>query len=113
MHARVGLILALGVLASASAPVAWAADPVVAVAALPIDQASAALKELPTGEYKMVFVHPYTCCPVEVCFCLPCGCYDVKCGSGCCAKKLVFNYPGLKDDVVIKFKKDGSVAVKD
>lgn len=81
--------------------------------ALTVDAAKGALGTLPPGEYRMVFIHPYTCCPVEVCFCLPCGCYEVQCGGGCCATKLVFNYPGFFNDVVIRFKKDGTVAVKD
>jgi hypothetical protein len=99
--------LALGLVAGSAT-----AAPAEAPVALTVGDAVSSLNGLKPGEYKMVFVHPYTCCPVEVCFCLPCGCYDVKCG-GCCATKLVFNYKGMKNDVVIKFTKDGCVAVKD
>lgn len=79
---------------------------------LTIDAAKDVLKDMGPGEYKITFLHPETCCPVDVCFCLPCGCYELDCG-GCCATKLIFKYPGLCNDVVLKFKKDGSVAVKD
>lgn len=70
------------------------------------------LADLPAGQHVLVFVHPYTCCPVEVCVCLPCGCKTVSCEKGLCAKKLRFAYKGLCNDVVIKFNKDGSVSVK-
>lgn len=82
-----------------------------AVQAMTFAEACCALKCLPPGEHRICFIHPYTCCPVEVCFCLPCGCYELCCKDGCFAKKLVFKYPGLCNDVVIKFKKNGDVAV--
>jgi hypothetical protein len=82
------------------------------VTAFTFDEACCALKTLPAGEHKITFIHPYTCCPVEVCFCLPCGCYELICKDGCIgAKRLVFKYPGLCKKVVIKFKKDGTVVV--
>lgn len=84
--------------------------PVMAPAPLTVGQAVCALKELCPGKYEMCFIHPYTCCPVKVCFCLPCGCYDLKCKE-CFGTKLVFDYDG-GPDVVIKFKKNGDVVVK-
>lgn len=72
-----------------------------------------ALKCLPPGQHRVTFIHPYTCCPVDVCFCLPCGCYKVECGKGLCAEKLRFDVKGMFNDVVIKFTKDGGVKVND
>ena len=71
------------------------------------------LNELPPGLHQITVIHPHTCCPVTICFCLPCGCYDVVCGKGLCATKLRFKYPGLCNDIVIKFRKNGDVIVKD
>ena len=82
------------------------------VHAFTFDEACCALKTLPPGQHTVLFIHPYTCCPVEVCFCLPCGCYELVCKDGCIGgKRLVFKYKGLGNDVVIKFKKDGTVVV--
>lgn len=83
------------------------------VQALTLHDAKSALCNLPPGGHQVTFIHPYTCCPVTVCFCLPCGCYNVECGGGLCAEKLRFSYPGLFNDVVIKFNKNGSVSVND
>lgn len=62
------------------------------------------------GTHRVTLIHPKTCCPVDVCFELPCG----------CAKKVTANkhsiritYPGLLNDVVIRFKHDGGVSVRD
>ena len=60
------------------------------------------------GHYEVVVLHPVTCCPVKVCFTLPCACPRVKVHS----KSLVFSY-GLCDKVAIRFRHDGSVTVKD
>lgn len=79
--------------------------------AFTLQQACCSLTNLPPGQHQITFIHPYTCCPVTVCFCLPCGCYRLECGDGLCAEKLTFSYPGLFNDVVIKFKKNGSVVV--
>jgi hypothetical protein len=61
------------------------------------------------GTYRVTLIHPKTCCPVDVCFTLPCG----------CAKKITTTkytmrivYPGLFNDVVIRFRLDGSVSVR-
>ena len=77
---------------------------------LTVGQATAALRHLEPGKYAIHFIHPYTCCPVCVKFCLPCGCYDLKCKE-CFGTRLKFKYPGLGNDVVIRFKKNGDVAV--
>ena len=60
------------------------------------------------GHYEVVVLHPVTCCPVKLCFTLPCACPKVKVH----AKSLVFSY-GLFDKVAIHFHHDGSVTVKD
>ncbi len=60
------------------------------------------------GHYEVVLLNPETCCPVKVCFTLPCGCPKVRVHD----KSLVFHY-GLLDNVSIRFRHDGSVAVKD
>src|SRR5947209_15674380 len=60
------------------------------------------------GHYEVVLLNPETCCPVKVCFTLPCGCPKVKVHD----KSLVFHY-GLLDNVAIRFHHDGSVTVKD
>lgn len=118
MRFVVALMLGAGLLA-ARAQAAQAAEVsqevVVAkeITALMLKDAACALNNLPPGKHEVTFIHPYTCCPVTVCFCLPCGCYKVDCGDGLCAEKLRFNYPGLFNDVVIKFKKNGTVVVND
>lgn len=61
------------------------------------------------GHYEVVLLHPVTCCPVKVCFTLPCGC---PCKVKVHAKSLVFSY-GLFDRVAIRFHHDGSVTVRD
>lgn len=105
--ALVAVVLALPMAVQAQeTPVA-----VEAPTAMTFEQACCALKCLPPGEHRICFIHPFTCCPVEVCFCLPCGCYEVICKDGCHVKKLTFKYKGLCNDVVIKFKKNGTVAV--
>jgi hypothetical protein len=59
------------------------------------------------GNYEVVFVHPVTCCPVKVCFTLPCGCPKVKISK----RMIVFDY-GRHHVVRIRFKLlGGGVAV--
>jgi len=60
------------------------------------------------GRYEVVLLNPETCCPVKVCFCLPCGCPKVRVHE----KSLVFHY-ALLDNIAIRFHHDGSVTVKD
>lgn len=103
-----GLVVALSMFAVEPAK-AQVADQ---LAAIPLGQAPVALTGLSAGLHEFVFIHPYTCCPVKVCVCLPCGCYDIYCKE-CFGTKLKFDYPGLFGDVVIKFHKDGTVSVKD
>lgn len=57
------------------------------------------------GTHKVTFIHPYTCCPVDVCFTLPCGCPKVICKKN----ELEFSY-GRKE-VEIRFYKCGDVKV--
>jgi hypothetical protein len=49
------------------------------------------------GKYEVVFIHPVSCCPVKVCFDLPCGCPKVRCGK----RYLEFDYG--RHSVVIRF----------
>ena len=49
------------------------------------------------GKYEVVFIHPVSCCPVCVCFDLPCGCPKVRCGK----RYLEFDYG--RHSVVIRF----------
>ncbi len=59
------------------------------------------------GKYEVVFVHPVTCCPVKVCFTLPCGCPTVRVHK----RMLTFDY-GRHHVVRIRFKLlGGGVAV--
>lgn len=55
-----------------------------------------AFKPLP-GKYEVVFIHPVTCCPVCVCFELPCGCPKVHVGK----RYLEFDYG--RHSVTIRF----------
>lgn len=92
-------------------------EAVPAVTALTVDDVccGGALNNLSPGLHEFTFIHPYTCCPVTVCVdvpCVPCACYEVDCGKGLCGYKIRLDYPGLKNDVVIKFKKGGDVVVK-
>ena len=119
-----GLILTLGVSTSApvdEVPIAVPLAPgeFIVVESQPITAITLdavccgrALDYLCAGQHRITFIHPYTCCPVDVCFCLPCDCYCVRCGKGLCAKKIRFNIPGHFNDVVIKFHKRGGVSVK-
>lgn len=87
--------------------------PAPAIVPMTLDEACCTLKELKPGTYTILFQHPITCCPIEVCIDLPCGCYELECGKGLFgAKRLKFKYPGLCNDVVVKFKKDGTAVVK-
>ena len=95
------------------------AEPIV-VAPGPVQTAGAVVVRPPTleefacsfhpapGHYEVVVMNPETCCPAKVCFTLPCGCPTVRVHD----KSLVFHY-GLLDNVSIRFRHDGSVAVKD
>jgi hypothetical protein len=58
------------------------------------------------GMHKVMLIHPYTCCPVEVCFTLPCGCPKVKCNK----HELEFDYG--REEVEIRFYRNGEVKVK-
>jgi len=58
------------------------------------------------GRYEVVLLHPKTCCPVKVCFELPCGC---PCKVRWTRHVLEFDYP--KAYVRIRFYHDGDVKV--
>ena len=62
------------------------------------------------GTYRVTLIHPKTCCPVDVCFTLPCGCAR-KITTTKYTMRIV--YPGLFNDVVIRFRLDGTVSVRD
>jgi len=57
------------------------------------------------GDYEIVFIHPGSCCPVKVCFTLPCGCPKVRVHK----RELVFDYG--REEVVIRFQLFGKVKV--
>lgn len=40
------------------------------------------------GSYSVCLIHPTKCCPVNVCFTLPCGCPQVR----VCKRDLIFDY---------------------
>lgn len=72
-----------------------------------IDEFAASFKPLP-GRYEVLLIHPKKCCPVKVCFTLPCGC--------CCKMKVSkhairFVYK-CRRDVVIRFMLCGKVWVR-
>ena len=114
MQRRILSVLCVSIaMVLALAPIATADEVAVEAKPMTLSEAVASLGNLEPGEHKMVFMHPYTCCPVEVCFCLPCGCYCVKCEQGLCGQRLRFKYPGLFNDVVLKFKNGGKVKVRD
>jgi hypothetical protein len=60
------------------------------------------------GKFEVTLIHPKTCCPVTVCFCLPC---KEACKVTANKHALRFSYKGK--DVVIRFKHDGTVSVRD
>src|SRR5262245_34148051 len=51
------------------------------------------------GKFEVTLIHPKTCCPVNVCFCLPC---KEACKVTATKHVLRFSYKGK--DVVIRFK---------
>ena len=89
------------------APVPVSPPPGVVVRPPTLEEFAASFQPAP-GHYEVVLLNPETCCPVKVCFTLPCGCPKVRVHD----KSLVFHY-GLLDNVSIRFHHDGSVAVKD
>jgi hypothetical protein len=59
------------------------------------------------GTYEVLLIHPDTCCPVKVCFTLPCGCpKKVRVER----HELEFDYG--KTEVEIRFRRDGTVKVE-
>jgi hypothetical protein len=60
------------------------------------------------GKFEVTLIHPKTCCPVTVCFCLPC---KEACKVTATKHVLRFSYKGK--DVVVRFKHDGTVSVRD
>ncbi|HMP59870.1 MAG TPA: hypothetical protein PKD86_10990 [Gemmatales bacterium] len=61
------------------------------------------------GEHRAVMLHPYTCCPIEVCFRLPCE----PCARRVRADRndIEITY-GLIRAVKIQFNRDGTYRVK-
>ena len=81
--------------------------------ALTLAQAERALKCLPPGCHHLMFIHPVTCCPVAVTVRI-CGCVtDVKASKCLGTHKLTFKIKGWNNDVVVKFKPNGSAVVVD
>ncbi len=84
------------------------APPPGSVVAIPTHrQFAESFKPVP-GKHRVTLIHPYTCCPVDVCFDLPCEC--VKCVKADC-NEITIRY-GLIRKVEIRFYKDGGVKVK-
>jgi hypothetical protein len=99
------------------APVPTPGVPVIPVlpAATPLSlaQAERALRCLPPGCHHLLLIHPVTCCPVAVTVRIS-GCVtDVKAGKFFGTHKLTFKVKGHNNDVVIKFKPNGTVVVND
>lgn len=114
MHRILFVVAALGWFAAPAVSVADEPVPVEGAAApatLTFDQFCCAVKDLCPGKYEFCVIHPYTCCPVKVCLCVPCGCYCVECKCNCFGSRVVLNYPGLFNNVAVRFKKNGSVVV--
>ena len=98
-------------------PVQIVPGPVVPVlpAATPLTlaQAERVLKCLPPGCHHLLLLHPVTCCPVAVTIRIS-GCItDVRAGKFLGTHKLVFKVKGCNNDVVVKFKHNGTVVVND
>lgn len=98
-------------LPSASVPPVVGRPPVMVVAkGISLTEFACTFKPGPAGgKYEVVFQHPCTCCPVKVCFHLPCGC-----PKRIVARKseVVIRY-GLCKAVVLRFNRDGTVSVRD
>ena len=72
-----------------------------------LDEFAASFKPAP-GKYEVVILHPVTCEPVKVCFCLPEGCpKKVKVHN----REIDFDYG--RSEVSIRFIRDGRVRVTD
>jgi len=61
------------------------------------------------GKHSVVLLHPFTNCPVNVCFTLPSGCGKVK-TKKCLRERIIFDY-GRKE-VEIVFLRNGGVRVR-
>lgn len=72
-----------------------------------IQEFAASFKAAP-GNYEVVVMHPYTNCPVKVCFNLPQGCPKV-CVKGVLRRCVEFDYG--KCEVQVWFYRDGRVKV--
>jgi hypothetical protein len=80
---------------------------------LTIGQAERALRGLPPGHHRVLFIHPVTGCVVPVTFRI-CGCItDIRCGKFLGVYRLTFKVKGFANDVVIKFKPNGNAVVVD
>jgi len=87
--------------------------PVLPATPLTLAQAERVLKCLPPGCHHLLLINPVTCCPVAVTVRI-CGCItDVKCSKFLGTHKLVFKVKGCNNDVVVKFKHNGTVVVND
>lgn len=102
------LVLSCGLVPAADPP-PEAPPALEARTAMTFPEFCAACEQLTPGEYSFVVIHPHTCCPVALCIRVPCGCYCLECKCNCFGSKVVFNYPGLFNNIVIKFNKNGDV----
>ncbi len=92
----------------AQPPAETAPPPAGSMVMIPTHQQFAeSFKPIP-GKHRVTLIHPYTCCPVDVCFELPCEC--AKCVSADC-NDITIRY-GLIRKVEIRFYKNGNVKVK-
>lgn len=80
---------------------------IVPVRPLTIDEFAASFKPLP-GRYEVLLIHPKSCCPVKVCFTLPCGCL---CNVKVSKHTIRFVYK-CRRDVVVHFLCCGKVWVR-
>lgn len=78
------------------------------VKAMTLPEFAGSFKPAAAGTYKVVLIHPVTCCPVTVCFTLP-GCpQTVRLHD----QRVTFHY-GLGKNVILQFNSDGGVTVRD
>jgi hypothetical protein len=81
--------------------------------ALTLSQAETALRCLPPGCHHVLFIHPVTGCPVAVTLRITGRITEVRAHKFLGTHKLVFRVKGCNNDVVVKFKHNGTAVVAD